>query len=287
MKLAEEVGPGHGPNALGVSQATASGKLPDAGQTGQATPAHVPPKNPGTHKPSETPHGPANALDDNASMKHPEQPVKVSSAPIAAIRKMASSNSGAPAAPPPPPPAGIKQASAKPAAAGVDPRLVDFFLATVKTAEDAINPAHITAGAAVPPDTSASGESGGAPAGGQPQGPTGLIGSNEAAINYTKREAKAHVKPELGKVLTEPALSAAHDSTLGKVLSHTSQAGVKISQAQPVSHSLRTLGARALLEKFAEEACPPEDKKKKSKESMGGMGTYQAPPVGGVAGAGA
>src|SRR5690606_4355791 len=125
---------------------------------------------------------------------------------------------------------------------------VDALLAFKKQAEDAINPAQISAGPEVPPDTSAAGEPGGAPAGGLPQGSTSLVESNEAAINYTKGEAKAKSKADLRKVLTEPAMSASTDSTLQKTLDSTDQAGAKISSA------IKTAAARALLEKLAQEA---------------------------------
>jgi hypothetical protein len=242
-------------------------------------------------------------------MMHPAQPVKLSSVSIAELRKAA----GAPATvatelrkvakfplnegakkddlerEPKKEQAAEKKLEGKERKAGggegekeasaVDPRLVDLYLAMVKQAEDAINPAKIAAGAAVPPETSMAGEAGGAPAGGQPQGPTGLVGSNESAINYSKRDAKSQVKPQLAKVLTEPALSAAHDHTLDQAFDHTGQAGVKIS------HSMKTAAARVLLEKLAAEACGPDGKPKKK---MGaGMGQFQAPPVGGVGAAGA
>lgn len=168
---------------------------------------------------------------------------------------------------------------------GVDPRLVEYLMGQVKQAEDAINPAHISGGTipvGEPPEgVRASGESGP----GEPSDVTSqkrLISSNEAAMNYTKREAKADPKSDAARVLTQPVLSAAHDNVLQKAFENTERAGVKIS------HSLRRDAARAILEKMAEEA---EEKskskgKKKEKESMGGMGTYQAPPVGGAAGAG-
>ena len=77
-----------------------------------------------------------------------------------------------------------KEASAKMAG------LVAGMRAHIKVAEDAINPAQISAGKAVPPDTSASGQPGGEPVGGAPQGPTSLVGSNEAAQNYTKGQSQ-------------------------------------------------------------------------------------------------
>lgn len=89
----------------------------------------------------------------------------------------------------------------------------------------------------------------------QPGDPTGgfgnearkHIGSNAAAINYTKRDAKGPVKKQLRDVLDEPALSAKHDSTLKNNLRSTGQAGVKIA------------AARAFLEKIANEGCTCND----------------------------
>jgi len=362
-KEAEEPGPGTGPNPLQVLEAKASNNEIEAGHTGEATPAHLIPKNPGLQRPSGNAQGPANALDDNASSMLPAYPVKLSSADIECLRKAAAGNPeghhirreilgnpissaieakkgkklesagkawwhGAKE--------GLKGLGAGAAAGGAigagvgalkggragaaqgavhgsvrgaqiggavgalkgrhdteasrihgehskhkeasasDGRLVDYFLSMTKAAEDAINPAKISAGAAVPPETSASGESGGAPVGGQPQGPVGLIGSNDAAINFQKREAKAPVKTQMARILTEPALSAAHDHTLDQAFDNTGKAGVKISS------SVRALSARAVLEKMAEEACATTPPKKKV---GAGMGNFQAPPVGGVAGA--
>lgn len=390
------LGPGTGPNTMGVLEATSENNEFKSGDQGQATPAHVVPMTPGTHKPAETPAGPANALDTNAA--HPVGGTqKTSGVSVEEMRKAAdamgglmgvakkgfgerageiakgvgshiAANKGKYLAG-----AGVagaaglgaaalkhsnKEASAKDllakakslggrykelltgskskplardlklhagalpsairepmekdlkteakkvltarlatggglaalgaggAAGGVaiakhkkkessalDPRLVDYFLSMTKSAEDAINPAQISAGAAVPPETSAAGEPGGAPAGGQPQGPTGLVGSNEAAINYTKGQAKAPMKSQLAAVVTEPALSAAHDTTLNKAWDETGAAGVKIS------HSLRHAAARAVLEKMAEAACAKETKKKVS----AGMSNFTAPQVTGVA----
>jgi hypothetical protein len=317
--------------ALGTSQGAEQPKVLEttssnnefaSGHQGQATPAHVVPKSPGTHKPSETPAGPSNALDDNESMKHKEQPVKlggaVRPAPLvltgtskeagardAAITALGTAKGlgkdlvgkakglgghvkgfakeypGAAAAT-----AGssgflggmgaegaLRKRESKKEASAVHPRLVDWYgKHMAKQAEDAINPAQISAGAAVPPETSAAGEAGGAPAGGQPQGPTSLVGSNEAAINYTKGTAKAPVKGQLASYLTEPALSSAHDSTLNQAFDHTGQAGVKIS-------SVRSAAARAVLEKLSAEACSKEPKKKVS----AGMSNFSAPQVTGAA----
>lgn len=133
-----------------------------------------------------------------------------------------------------------------------------------KVAEDAINPAQISAGAATPPDASASEQ-------GVPSQPSdvksqmGLVGSNQAAINYTKGQAKADPKKDVNKVLTEPALSAAHDKTLQQAFVNTGKAGVKISSAEKMAgDATKIAAARALLSKLAAEVAG----KKKEKESM-------------------
>lgn len=118
-----------------------------------------------------------------------------------------------------------------------------------KAAEDAINPAKISAGAAVPPDTSASGESGGAPVGGMPEGNTSLVSSIDSAINYTKGQAKAKSKEEMKAYTNEPALK--DDGALAAAFSHAGEAGTKMSSVQG---SVKTAAARALLSKLAEAA---------------------------------
>jgi len=128
--------------------------------------------------------------------------------------------------------------------------LADVMAAHIeKAAEDAINPAKISAGAAVPPDTSAAGESGGAPVGGQPEGNTSLVSSIDSAINYTKGQAKAKSKEEMKAYTNEPALK--DDGALAAAFSHAGEAGTKMSSVQG---SVKTAAARALLSKLAEAA---------------------------------
>jgi hypothetical protein len=114
-----------------------------------------------------------------------------------------------------------------------------------KFAEDALNPAKIHGGdtpelQSIPgvPSSHMQGSTVGeltpretAPSTGQGAG-RGLIESIEAAMNYTKGQAKAPQKAALSEVLTEPALSAAHDNVLQRSLDNTSEAGVKISAAR-------------------------------------------------------
>ncbi|MEI6357283.1 MAG: hypothetical protein WCP53_09290 [Verrucomicrobiota bacterium] len=79
------------------------------------------------------------------------------------------------------------------------------------------------AGRAVPPDTMEMGQGGGS----TPL--DGMIGSNSAAIDATKGQAKSKAKSDVSSVFGEPALSAGHDGTLAQAFDHTGAAGVKIS----------------------------------------------------------
>lgn len=63
-----------------------------------------------------------------------------------------------------------------------------------------------------------------------------LVDSNQAAIDATKGRAKEQNKGALSQVLSEPAMSSAHDNTLQQAFSSTSQAGVKISAARRLLH---------------------------------------------------
>jgi hypothetical protein len=134
-----------------------------------------------------------------------------------------------------------------------------------KLAEDAINPAHISSPANVnpaepPPGASASGED-------QPSEPGDvtsqkrLISSNEAAINYTKREAKSDPKSDVAQVLHEPPLSSATDKVLERSFDHTGQAGVKISSARGMQKTAAQVGAqRVLLDRLLKVASAAADK---------------------------
>lgn len=141
-------------------------------------------------------------------------------------------------------------------------------LGLYKQAEDALSPAQISAGGtqtgATPPEGASASEEQ------VPSEPSdvnkqkNLVSTNESAINYTKREAKADPKSDAGKVLDEPALSASTDKTLQKTLDHTQQAGAKIA-----SDMMKAAAAQAILSKLAEEASAEADeKKKKAKEKQ-------------------
>jgi hypothetical protein len=146
-----------------------------------------------------------------------------------------------------------------------------------KQAEDAINPAKIKAGPAdaqgATPPKGASPSEEGVPS--EPSDVTSqknkMLSSNQAAIDYTKRDAKGDPKKDVGDVLKEPAQTKSTDSVLEQALDHTSQAGAKISSADMT----RLAGARAVLQKLAAAHQPPAKKVKKS--MVPGMGGGQPP----------
>jgi len=267
-------------NPPGVSQATASTSLPD--HKGQGV--HVTPMHPGSEKVLKPEHG-GTAMETNESHAPAEHQKmietnygKKTASPLELIRSKLSGEKtadehekketeGLAAA---------KEGLAKVEEAhksepeNKEASLTDYITGRMKAAEDAINPAHISAGAAVPPATSAAGEKAKQqPAGGAPQGPTGMVASTDAARHYTKGQAYANRKQDLGKYFNEPALAAAHDNVLQVAFGHTSQAGPKIASAEgadqpppPAEVSVKTAAASALLSKLA--AAAEESKKKET-----------------------
>lgn len=269
-KASGGVSPGEGPGALHVMQAQASGKNVDAGQQGHGH--HQPPMHPASAS-SGVAKDPATGLETNMGMRHGEQPVS----PIANEHGHIGPSHGA------------KHAEAlftanlerlfKVGSAPVEETTGVPVSAIRKLAEDAINPAQISAGKAEPPESSASEEA--VPA--QPSDVSrqeNMISSSQAAINYTKRDAKADPKKDLAQVFVEPALSAATDKTLAEAFEHTNQAGVKISSAQKMAgETMKVAAARSLLSELAEKIATGEDVKKKGKEKSSGLGAGAAAPT--------
>lgn len=223
--------PGKGPGALEVSHATASTPLPD--HKGQAH--QQPPTKPGMEKVRPSDQA-ANALDVNNASTKGKTPQKVAADLTAknldVLKKIAA-----------PKPAAEEKSAAD---------LASSNLARLrKIAEDAINPAHISAGPAVPPETSAAGQAGGAPAGGKPGPGADLVSSNDAAIKYTKGQAKSGPKSDMKKWLDEPALTSQTDSALRAAFDSTPQAGTKFGSAQ--TGSVKVAAAKAFLESLLEE----------------------------------
>jgi hypothetical protein len=78
-----------------------------------------------------------------------------------------------------------------------------------------------------------------------------MIDSLQAAINYTKRQAKAVPKERMGEVLDEPAQRKSTDPVLHQNLDHAESAGVKLS-------AVKSAAARALLRKVAQDGAAPD-----------------------------
>jgi len=120
-----------------------------------------------------------------------------------------------------------------------------------KLAGEDVAPAHISAAHHdVPPDATPS-EMGVPPLPPRALKQKRLINTIEAALGYTKGDAKAEPKLQMGEVLDEPAQERSTDPVLHNNLDAASRAGVKLSSA-------RTLAARAYLQKLAEEGSNPD-----------------------------
>lgn len=267
VKRAAAVGPGEGPGALTVTESKSGKPFPD--NTGQAQ--HQPPMHPGTQKAHSQEQGATQMENDKdrapgGSGTMIQRNVGKIASVLSKLAKedeklekketegMVEAEKGL---------AKAEKAHAeegkeeKKASSGTS--LVDYMLGLTKKAEDAINPAQISAGSAVAPETSAAGESGGAPVGGMPQGPRSLVHSNESAMNYNKNEAKSPVKSDMKKYVDEPALSGSSDSVLRDAFEHASaKDNNKMASAEGVT---KVAAARALLAKLAEAA---QDKVSKS-----------------------
>lgn len=250
---------GEGPNTLKVMEAKAEKPIPENKGQGH----HQPPMNPGMGK-GPSSGDPGNQMENDAA-RAPGGSAKMAEKNLAkmagALKKVASDKTEQKET------EGMAEAkrgldkvekaheqenSGEKKASTADGSLVDYMRSLTKQAEDAISPAKISAGAAVAPETSAAGESGGAPAGGQPQGPTSLVGSNESAINYNKNQAKAPVKSDMNKFYAEPALNGGTDSALRAAFEHSSASdNNKFASTQGAT---KTAAARALLAKLAEAA---------------------------------
>jgi hypothetical protein len=247
--------PGGGPNALHIEGSKSiSGKNPmQPGHSGGKPPAT------GGTEHGAHPSMPDNALATNATMRHGEQPTdpmgnKHASALVTSnlsrLTKLASATI-------------VPTVSANPLVAAIRTKVASVQ----KLAEDAINPAQISAGKVDPAKPPA----GAAPSGeGEPSVPADvsaqerLIDSNKAAINYTKHDAKRDAVSDAGRVFANTPMK---DPVLHMAFAHSGEAGVKTS-------ALRVAAARTLLSKVAADVA---DAAKKKKES-----TMGSPPPPGV-----
>lgn len=74
-----------------------------------------------------------------------------------------------------------------------------------------------------------------------------LIQSNDAAINYTKGDAKKPQGKQMSEVLENPAFSPEHDSKLREQLQNAGEAGVKIAGAAAATNFLKQAAAKGIL----------------------------------------
>lgn len=115
--------------------------------------------------------------------------------------------------------------------------------AMAKHAEDAINPAQISAGPTNPPQTNDASQPG-------PSGEDKAVvpETAEGVAALDKRTAKAPMRTDMESYLSEPMHAAAHDRVLQDSFEHTNQAGAKIAGIDPV----KVAAAKALIQKMAE-----------------------------------
>ena len=275
MKVAEGPGPGQGPGALRVMPATSTGSVLEAGQSGEAIHKDQPPMNPPTQG-EEVQVGNANTgMQTNDDMMHGEQPVspiKNQSAPLktaSAAQGLFEANLAR---------LGLAKTAGgkKPVAPAAKPAKGKAPIKALrKMAEDAINPAQISAGKEVPPDASEAGKDVPTQPSDVRSQASSMLGSNDAAINYTKGQAKADPKSDVNQVLNQPALTRAGDSVLHEAFDHTEAAGTKFSSAKnPVSaDGVKVAAARVLLSKLMEKVAEDKSGKKEKKSMMGGAPT--------------
>jgi hypothetical protein len=254
-------GVGEGPNTIPNNlDSRPGGHGKQSYEFGQATDKNQPPKNPGSDVKSKGQTNPGTALETDMNNRPggsedwtKKDIMKQSSvqrlraaldkiAALPAVEKKEEHEEEEPAAK-----EKKEEAKEEEKKAAVRDRILNVMN---KMAGEDVAKAHIAAGAAVPPDASKSEE-------GVPSQPAevnkqkALIYSIQAAINYTKQQAKAVPKAQMGEVIDEPAQRKSTDPVLHQNLDAASKAGVKLS-------SVKLAAARALLQKVAEEGAKPD-----------------------------
>ena len=210
-------GPGEGPNALQVMESPGGASI--STNSGQAIAKDIPPKNPPMQKGLTGPVGGGTSLMKNDLDRAP-----------GGSQHQQTALPGGPA---------LKTA------APINLILEKF---KEKKAEDAQNPAQISAGRTTPPDTREAGQAG-------PPSPQGaaMVGSAQSVTNLTRRQAKAGPKADMRAYVDQPALSAEHDHVLQNAFAHTGQAGAKVASTQAADAAIKTAAARAYLEQLVHD----------------------------------
>ena len=221
-----KVEPGKGPGALQVMEAPSG--PPPSDNVGKATAGNQPPKNPGLQRQLASGKDAPTQLENDINHR-PGADAEASWAPDGDHSKLSMAQRIKAAA---------KQASVV--------QMIRKIAAQQKKAEDAINPARVTAGAAQAPQTLEASDPG---PGGEDKNlvPT----TPQGVADFTRRQAKAPMKQEMRQYVDEPMMSESSDKVLANAFGHTDQAGAKISSAQEVS---KVASARALMRRLAESA---------------------------------
>jgi len=209
------VNPGGPQSALQAEETDTPGTSLEAGQSGEATPGHQTPK---AVEPKEkaNPADAPNALETNKEMMMPEQPEDVlkQAEAISVMSKLVKGGKLS------------KEAAVK----ALQKKAAEDTTISVQAGT---NP-DLQSVPGVPSQLPQGSEAGeltpreAAPNTGEGAGRQ-LVQSNEAAMNATKGQAKAQNRGALSEVLTEPAMSAAHDSVLKTQLQNESEAGTKLA----------------------------------------------------------
>lgn len=251
-EFSKEAKPGEGPGALTVMESPGGASLPDKkGESkSHAVPTSTPLQSAG--------HGPAtqmqNDMDHRPGGSQTQQTSMKGSKHAAAIREEAAKLAGEDKDLEKKETEGLSQVekglekAEKAHEQEKKASIADKIRAAAgvtKVAEDAINPAKISAGKAVEPDTRESGQSGGS----SPNGAS-MVASNESVKNLTRRQTKAEPKADMKAYVEEPALSSSTDSVLQAAFAHTSEAGAKVASEMP--GAVKTAAAKALLNRIAE-----------------------------------
>jgi len=282
-------------NAIPSMQNNAPGTSLEPGESGEATSGHQSPKTTGpTVKPYPADKTPtAMTTNDKSPHEHTKQPANLlkqeggasKHASVDRAQSIVDKVSGKTQRSLQEKVAAEKRARVlmlKAAQSGIPADAAARMLGFDKAAEDALNPAHISAGTTpelqtdpgTPSQLSQGSEAGTntpretAPSSGEGGG-RDLLASNESAINATKREAKKQNLGAISQVLTEPAMSAEHDKTLNESLQNTSSAGVKIAAARELLKKLASSNPQ-FAAKLAALAKQAEGEETKPEQPAGG-----------------
>lgn len=227
-ETASDTGPGKGPTALQTTlESPTPGEAPEGfGEAKVDKIEQTPPLEVGA-QPKSAP----NAMGTNEKMMHPEQPQVFQQAGTGAgepknpVVKKGSATV-----------ASIKEAMMRKAAQDGEPSISTPKTMTPTQPEDQTTegsrPAEVTSQEA-------------------------MVASNEAAINATKREAKAVPKKRMGEVLNEPAQTKSTDSALDKALGAdvVNEAGAKVAHARETLQKIASQGCTCETEQLEQGSC--------------------------------